>query len=130
MPLPEAALRYVRSRLGPADPPSDVDLSAAYDETGLAAQVVLDELERRQQAILDAGPGSYNASGIYAEDFTSVINGLKDKILRVTGERDSERKTIAAGIDPWAPVTEDNPGLVGQTVTAGRAVRAGSAWDR
>lgn len=130
MPLPEAALRYVRSRIGPGDPPSDADLNAAYDETGLAAQVALDELERRQQVILDAGPGSYNASGIYSEDFTSIIGGLKDKITRVTAERDSERKTVAAGIDPWAPITEDNPGLVGANVTVGRAVRTCSSWDR
>lgn len=130
MPLTDTARKYVRSRIGVAIPPADVDLDASYDETGLAAQVALDVLEGRLQDLLDAGPGSYNVSGVYQEDYTAVINGLKDKIARVTVERDSERKTIAAGIDPWAPVTEDNPGLIGANVTVGQAQRAPSAWDR
>ena len=128
--LTDTAMRYIRSKIGAGVPPvDDATLNLEYDEVGLASQVALNHLEQQLADIMAAGPASYNVSGRYSEDYTSVINGLQTTIKRVQSEVAAERKTIAAGIDPWAPVTADTA-LAGAAVTVGQAQRVESSWDR
>lgn len=115
---------YVRARIGPATPPTDDDLDAMFVQTGLAAAVAIDVLEERLARVLD-DPSSYNVSGVYQEDYTSTITGLRDKIKRIQAELVTERAAIEQGLDPFAP-----PEAQGVTLTGSALERGESGWSR
>lgn len=83
MPLDEADLATVRSEIGVAEPPTDEQLHAIYDEVGTVAGTAL-RIVGERLAAMEATPRVSSAGE--SVDFSSNMAALLKKQTRLRGE--------------------------------------------
>lgn len=88
MPLTEDDLFWVRSQIGSATPPSDLDLDDAYDRLGTKEEVALEVLEGRYAGFLSS-PLKWSLDGDMSVDYGPNVKMLAGEINRLRTETGS-----------------------------------------
>lgn len=96
MPLSSGDLAYVRSKVGAAEPPSDIDLDAAYDRLGTPDAVVLEVLTSRRADLL-ALPLKRSIEGDVSVDATANLKALDAAISEASGVVSGGVGTLVVG---------------------------------
>lgn len=85
MALSTADLKYLRTKVGSREPPTDADLQDGYDRLGILDAVAREILEIRLADLL-ADPASFSVSGEYSQDTSANIRELRETLGSLGGQ--------------------------------------------
>lgn len=101
--LNTADLAWIRSEIGSGEPPTDDDLSAAYDRLGTALDVAVEVLAGRY-ADLVSSPAKWAVEGDFSIDNTATITALARQLAALRAQQGTEPTLTVNSLtraDPW-----------------------------